>query len=92
MNNSTTVTRDRRQEYLQISYCCILGVLASGIVTGNLLTIVTFSKKNTASKHAHIFLTNLAIADILVGAISIPILIFSFWFFKQMVEKRAKSG
>ena len=76
MNNSTTVTRDRFQEYLQVSYCCILGVLASGIVTGNVLAIVTFSKKNTASKHAHILLINLAIADILVGAISIPMFIF----------------
>ena len=76
MNNSTTIVGERFQEHLQIFYCCILGVLAPGIVIVNLLTIITFSKRNMASKHAYILLINLAIADILVGAISIPLFIY----------------
>ena len=76
MNNSTAVVRDHSAKNLQIVYCCILGTFAPGIVVGNLLTIVTFSKKNTASKYAYILLMNLAIADILVGAISIPLFIY----------------
>ena len=76
MNASTAVMENRFQEHLQIFYCCILGVLAPGIVIGNLLAIITFSRKNIASKHAYILLMNLAIADILVGAISIPMFIY----------------
>ena len=76
MNNSTAVVRDHSAKNLQIVYCCILGAFAPGIVVGNLLTIVTFSKKNTASKYAYILLMNIAIADILVGAISIPLFIY----------------
>ena len=55
-----------------IFWTVFFGILAFIIFVGNLLTIIIFSRRKLR-KRPHFLLLNLAIADLLVGLISIPI-------------------
>jgi len=58
------------------------GILAIAIIIGNLLTIVVFTRKKVLRSRANYFLVSLAIADFLVGLVTIPMYMYtlvSYW-------------
>jgi len=57
-----------------IVWCLCFGLLATLIVVGNLLTIWIFLKQRLR-KRAHFLLISLAVADLLVGLITVPLYI-----------------
>ena len=59
-------------ESWNIVWSISFGILAFVILVGNIITIVIFSKRKLC-KRPHFLLINLAVADLMVGLVSIPI-------------------
>lgn len=62
------------------------GVLAVAIIVGNALTIAVFTRKKLLRSRANYFLVSLAVADLLVGCITIPMYLYilvSYWKYGQ---------
>ena len=76
MNNSNVNPGGSSFRYSSFVYCSIMGTISPIIVVGNVFTIVIFSTRKSGSNRAHILLISLAVADILVGAISVPLFIY----------------
>lgn len=72
MNNSSTVQASP-QTSLKTSWTIVHCIAAIVIVTTNSLTIASFRRLPVAGRaRAHIFLINLAVADLFVGLLAIP--------------------
>lgn len=81
MGSFLTPLLNRTQEIIfsekeKISWSTIFGFLAVIIVAGNALAIAAFTAKRLVRKRALFFLTSLAIADMMVGAVSIRLCIY----------------
>lgn len=55
-----------------IGWCTTFALVAILTIIGNVLTIAVFSRRKPMRMRANYFLTSLAIADIMVGTISVP--------------------
>ena len=72
----------------EIVVCSALLFEALFIVTGNLVTIVFFALEKELRKRKSLFLViNMAFADVMLGAVSVP-----FFFFLRSVFSRGVSG
>ncbi|CAH1243695.1 CHRM5 [Branchiostoma lanceolatum] len=58
-----------------IALYVILGVLSAVTVIGNVISIVCFSKNLNISSSGDVFMLNLAVADLLIGLVSMPLTI-----------------
>ena len=58
------------------AWCVLFGLLAVAISLSNAITIATFCSKTLKRKTAHYFLINLAISDLMVGMVAVPIYIY----------------
>lgn len=59
-----------------ISWCSAFSLISVLIVTGNLLTIGLFAVYKKVRKHFFFLVINMACADLLIGAVSLPIYIY----------------
>ena len=74
-NNSTSSSQNRISSAEGIVLCSILLLEAIGIVAGNLLTIFQFALNKKLRKKSFFLVINMAIADVLLGAVSLPLLV-----------------
>lgn len=84
MNNSTFGISHPVHHLRVITWCIIYGLVAAAIVTGNALTIAVFSQKKLPRKFGGYFLINLAVADLMVGALALPMYIYIVYAFSYM--------
>ena len=66
----------------RIGWVFAFGIASLAILISNALTILAFTKGHFRQKRAYIFLINLAVSDLVIGAIVIPLYI-SVAFFKR---------
>ncbi|XP_078366683.1 somatostatin receptor type 5-like [Oculina patagonica] len=83
MNNSTSGTSLPNNDLRVIIWCVTYGLVAAVTVTGNALTIAVFSKKKLPRKFGGYFLINLAVADLMVGALALPMYIYIVYAFSS---------
>ena len=80
MGNSVTPQHKDEMSSLShpvvITWAAVFGVVATVTVIGNALTIAVFSKKRLLRRRTHYFLISLAVADMMVGAVAIPLYIY----------------
>ena len=81
MGNSLKPQPNRTQEFVlsekaNIAWSSTFGLVAVVIVAGNALTIAAFTTKRLVRRRALLFLISLAIADMMVGAVAIPLYIY----------------
>lgn len=81
MSNSTSGTSQTISHLWVITWCVTYGIVAATTVTGNALTIAVFSKKKLPRKFGGYFLINLAVADLMVGALALPMYIYIVYAF-----------
>lgn len=81
MNNSTSGTSHPTNHLRVIAWCVSYGIVAVLTVTGNALTIAVFSNKKLPRKFGGYFLINLAVADLMVGALALPMYIYIVYAF-----------
>ena len=74
-DNSTSSSQNRISSAEGIVLCSILLLEAIGIVAGNLLTIFQFTLNKKLRKKSFFLVINMAIADVLLGAVSLPLLV-----------------
>lgn len=74
-DNSTSSSENRISSAEGIVLCSILLLEAIGIVAGNLLTIFQFALNKKLRKKSFFLVINMAIADVLLGAVSLPLLV-----------------
>ena len=60
-----------------IAWCSALILLSVLIVAGNLLTIVLFARNKTLRKKSLFLVINMAFADLMMGALTVP---FTIWY------------
>ena len=60
-----------------IVWCCAFTVSSAIIITGNLLTIALFTINKRLQKKHFVLLINMASADLMLGAVSLPVFIYS---------------
>ena len=60
-----------------IVWCCAFTVSSAIITTGNLLTVALFAFNKRLQKKCFVFLVNMALADLMLGAVSLPLFIYS---------------
>ena len=61
-----------------IALSTAFGLVALTIIAGNFVTIAAFTKTRLIRRPTHYFLISLAVADLMVGAIAMPLYIFHF--------------
>ena len=61
-----------------IALSTAFGLVALTIIAGNSVTIAAFTKTRLIRRPTHYFLISLAVADLMVGAIAMPLYIFHF--------------
>lgn len=74
-----------------IALCTAFGLVALTIIAGNFVTIAAFTKTRLIRRPTHYFLISLAVADLMVGAIAMPLYIFHFvdsslWSESQVIQ------
>ena len=74
-NNSSSSSQNHISRAEGIVLCSILLLEAIGIVAGNLLTIFQFTLNKKPRKKSFFLVINMAIADVLLGAVSLPLLV-----------------
>ena len=75
-NNSSSSSQNHTCSRAEgIVLCSILLLEAIGIVAGNLLTIFQFALNKKLRKKSFFLVINMAIADVLLGAVSLPLLV-----------------
>lgn len=89
MNNSTSGTSQPINNLRIIMWCVTYGLVAAVTVTGNALTIAVFSKKKLPRKFGGYFLINLAVADLMVGALALPMYIFILYAFSYLPTNKS---
>jgi len=62
-----------------MAWCSVFIVTSVSIVAGNLLTIVLFVLNKNLRKKSLFLVINMAFADLMLGAWSVPIYIYSFF-------------
>lgn len=87
MNNSTSGTSQTISHLWVITWCVTYGIVAATTVTGNALTIAVFSKKKLPRKFGGYFLINLAVADLMVGALALPMYIYIVYAFTYSPDR-----
>ena len=84
-NNTSTTLSSPPSFFSLLPWFITFGLEAIVIVAGNLITVLAFATKKTAKKTKFLLLINLSIADLLVGAIPLPLYVaylggkLSFW-------------
>ena len=63
-------------EKANIVWSTIFALVALVIVAGNSLTIAAFTTRRLVRRRTHFFLISLAVADMMVGAVAIPLYIY----------------
>lgn len=63
-------------EKANIVWSTIFALVALVIVAGNALTIAAFTTRRLVRRRTHFFLISLAVADMMVGAVAIPLYIY----------------
>lgn len=81
MNNSTFAASFPINHLQVVSWCIIYGLVAAVTITGNSLTIAVFLQKKLPRQFGGYFLINLAIADLTVGALALPMYIYIVYAF-----------
>ena len=81
MGNSLKPQPNRTQEVVlsenaNIAWSTVFAMVAVVIVAGNALTIAAFTTRRLVRKRTLFFLISLAIADMMVGAVAIPLYIY----------------
>lgn len=76
MNNSTLETLHSSNHSGVAAWCVTFGFVAAVTVVGNALTVVVFLKQKLPRKYGGYFLINLAVADLMVGALALPMYIY----------------
>ena len=71
-----------------IAWCSAFTLVSFLIVTGNLLTIVLFAVNRRLRKRSFFLVINMACADLMLGAVSIPI--FIYYFVAEISSRTAK--
>ena len=74
-NNSSSSSQNHISRAEGIVLCSILLLEAIGIIAGNLLTIFQFALNKKLRKKSFFLVINMAIADVLLGAVSLPLLV-----------------
>ena len=74
-----------------IALSAAFGLVALTIIAGNSVTIAAFTKTRLIRRPTHYFLISLAVADLMVGAIAMPLYIFHFvdaslWSGSQVIQ------
>nr|XP_006823464.1 PREDICTED: neuropeptide Y receptor type 4-like [Saccoglossus kowalevskii] len=70
----STDYHDVKHSTITYTIACFLGLISAVTILGNFLTIASYFLDNSIkSNNSHIYLVNLAIADLLVGCISMPL-------------------
>lgn len=87
MSNSTSGTPQALHHLWVITWCAIYGIVAAATVIGNSLTIAVFSKKKLPRKFGGYFIINLAVADLMVGALALPMYIYIVYAFSYLPER-----
>jgi len=75
-NNTSCSSTDVLTKTEAIAWCSAFSLISVLIVTGNLLTIVLFAIYKKVRKNFFFLVINMACADLLLGAVSLPIYIF----------------
>lgn len=81
MNNSTSGATPPINDLRVITWCVIYGLVAAITVLGNALIIAVFSRRELPRKFGGYFLINLAVADLMVGALALPMYIYIVYAF-----------
>lgn len=81
MGNSLRPQLNRTQEFVlsknaNIAWSTVFSLVAIGIVVVNALTIMAFTTRRLVRRRTLFFLISLAIADLMVGAVAIPLYIY----------------
>lgn len=76
MNNSTLETLHPSNHSGVAAWCVTFGFVAAVTVVGNALTVAVFLKEKLPRKYGGYFLINLAVADLMVGALALPMYIY----------------
>lgn len=92
MNNSSNIVENQTQprpvaNYFSneemIAWCFGFGIIDALIVTSNTLAIVVFTRSKLLRKRTNYFLLCLAIADMMIGTISLPLFIHTLVVFTR---------
>lgn len=57
------------------AWCIVYGIESAAVILGNLLVIAAFAVTKSLHKKTYLLLISLAVADLLVGAVAIPMFI-----------------
>ena len=83
---STNVSRVEMQSFERsrvFGWFAAFGLVALATILGNTLTITAFSRRQVQKKRARFLLVNLAVTDLMVGSITVPLYIYviggQFW-------------
>ena len=75
-----------------IGWSTLFALVAMATVIGNVLTIAVFSRRKSKCVRANYFLASLAVADIMVGTISVPMYMYHlvcYWQFGTIIGNTA---
>lgn len=75
-NNTSCSSTDVLTKTEAIAWCSAFSLISVLIVTGNLLTIGLFAIYKTVRKNFFFLVINMACADLMLGAVSLPVYIF----------------
>lgn len=89
MSSSTENSPLTKTESIALSMA--FGLVALTIIAGNSVTIAAFTKTRLIRRPTHYFLISLAVADLMVGALAMPLYIFHFvdsnlWSRSQVIQ------
>ena len=80
--SNSTIETSTTTNHLQVIFWCITyGAVAAIIVAGNSIIIGVFLQRKVPQQGRKYFLINLAIADLMVGALALPMYIFIIYAF-----------
>ena len=76
-----------------IAWCCAFTISSAVIITGNLLAVALFAINKRLQKKQFILLINMASADLMLGAVSLPVFVYSVVWktYQQTVEGMAST-
>lgn len=72
-----------------VMWCVAFALMAIGITIGNAMTIAVFTRRKLLRMRANSFLITLAVADLLVGALAVPLYIHQLaWYWKTNTNQK----
>ena len=75
-NESSSTNHPALSKAEAIAWCCVFTLSSALIVAGNLLTIVIFAVNRRLHKKCFLLVVNMACADLMLGAVSLPMFIY----------------